>query len=85
MIIQGNETIGSAERSDNVEEMKKAFYTISKGTYAQKLFDLFSRERVEKELHEFLELGFFPRAGGGIGLTRLIDAMKKGDLMNINN
>jgi uncharacterized protein (UPF0210 family) len=41
---------------------------------------------VEKELHEFLELDFFPRSGGGIGLTRLIDAVKKGGIMNkLNN
>ena len=85
VIIYGNETIGSAERSSDVTEMTKEFYTISDGQYAQKLFDLFGRDRVEKELHEFLELDFIPRCGGGIGLTRLCDAMKKGGLMNINN
>jgi len=86
VIIYGNETIGSAERSSNVEEMKNEFYTISDGKYAQKLFDLFSKARVEKELHEFLELKFIPRCGGGIGLTRLISAMKEGGLMaNANN
>jgi aspartyl/asparaginyl-tRNA synthetase len=86
VIIAGNETIGSAERSASVDDMKDRFYTISSGKYAKKLFDLFSQERVEKELNEFLELSFFPRSGGGIGLTRLIDAMKKGDLMNnVNN
>lgn len=86
VIIQGNETIGSAERSTDVHEMKQAFYTISDGAYAQKLFDLFGTSRVEEELNEFLELSFFPRSGGGIGLTRLIDAMKEGGLMNnLNN
>ena len=86
VIIQGNETIGSAERSSNPKEMASEFYSISDGKYAQKLFDLFSRERVEKELHEFLELNFIPRCGGGIGLTRLIDAAKKGGIMNnVNN
>ena len=87
VIIYGNETIGSAERSSNVAEMSKEFYTISDGKYAQKLFDLFGKDRVEKELHEFLELKFIPRAGGGIGLTRLIDAnYKKGGIMNnVNN
>lgn len=86
VIIAGNETIGSAERSSNVPEMTKEFYTISGGAYAQKLFDLFGKDRVEKELHEFLGLSFFPRCGGGIGLTRLCDAMKKGGHMNsINN
>jgi aspartyl/asparaginyl-tRNA synthetase len=86
VIIYGNETIGSAERSTNVPDMRKSFYTISEGGYAQKLFELFGKDRVEQEFHEFLELDFFPRSGGGIGLTRLIDAMKKGGLMNnLNN
>lgn len=77
VILHGNETIGSAERSANVNEMIHEFYTISGGKYAKKLFDLFGRTRVEKELNEFFSLNFFPRCGGGIGLTRLIDATKK--------
>jgi aspartyl/asparaginyl-tRNA synthetase len=86
VIIYGNETIGSAERSSDIKEMTNEFYTISDGKYAQKLFDLFGKDRVEAELHQFMELNFFPRCGGGIGLTRLIDAIKKGDIMsNINN
>jgi aspartyl/asparaginyl-tRNA synthetase len=85
VIIAGNETIGSAERSTDAKEMTHEFYTISGGKYAQKLFDLFGKDRVEKELHEFLDLSFFPRSGGGIGLTRLINAMTKGGTMNINN
>lgn len=76
VIVNGNETIGSAERSTSVKEMTKEFYTISEGKYAQKLFDLFGKDRVEKELSEFLSLKFFPRVGGGIGLTRMIDAYK---------
>lgn len=82
VIMFGNETIGSAERSSNVQEMTKGFYTISGGKYAKKLFDLFGKKRVENELNDFLKLKFFPRSGGGIGLTRLIDAYKKGGLMN---
>lgn len=86
VIIGGSETIGSAERSTDAKEMSESFYTISKGKYAQKLFTLFGKERVEKELKEFLELNFFPRSGGGIGLTRLIDAIKEGGIMNnLNN
>lgn len=77
VIIEGNETIGSAERSTNATEMRENFYTISGGAYAKKLFDLFGKARVEKELDQFLSLKFFPRSGGGIGLTRLIDAMKR--------
>jgi aspartyl/asparaginyl-tRNA synthetase len=86
VIMYGNETIGSAERSSDAQEMTNEFYTISGGKYSQKLFDLFGKDRVEKELHEFLELDFFPRCGGGIGLTRLIDAVKKaGIVSNVNS
>jgi aspartyl/asparaginyl-tRNA synthetase len=82
VIMYGNETIGSAERSTNAKEMSDGFHTISEGKYAQKLFDLFGKDRVKKELQEFLALNFFPRSGGGVGLTRLIDAAKKGGIMS---
>lgn len=77
VIMYGNETIGSAERSTNVEEMREEFYTISNGEYAKLLFQLFGKERVEKELNEFLALKFFPRSGAGVGMTRMIMAIKK--------
>ena len=35
-----------------------------------------SQERVEAELEKFLEFDFFPRVGGGIGLTRLLRAVE---------
>ena len=54
--------------------MKHNFYTIENGGYSNKLFELFGKERVEKELEEFLSLNFFSRFGGGIGLTRLTRA-----------
>lgn len=74
VILYGQETIGSAERSCNIMEMRDTFYKISDGGYAAKLFELFGKERVEKELEEFLSFEFFPRFGGGIGLTRLARA-----------
>ena len=74
VILYGQETIGSAERSSNVEEMRHNFYTIEDGGYSAKLFELFGKERVEKELEEFLSFNFFPRFGGGIGMTRLARA-----------
>jgi aspartyl/asparaginyl-tRNA synthetase len=74
VILFGQETIGSAERSCDVESMREMFYTIENGTYCSKLFELFGKERVEKELEEFLSLDFFPRFGAGIGLTRLARA-----------
>ena len=53
------------------------FHTISDGMYANLLFKLFGKERVEKELDEFLNFDFFPRFGGGIGVTRMISALDK--------
>lgn len=81
VIIAGNETIGSAERSTNPIEMRTQFETISNGKYAELLYNLFGKDRVKKELEEFLSLPFFPRFGGGIGITRLIDGMKKYQLV----
>ena len=74
VILYGQETIGSAERSCDPEEMKHNFYTIEGGGYSTKLFELFGKDRVEKELEEFLSFDFFPRFGGGIGMTRLARA-----------
>jgi hypothetical protein len=74
VILYGQETIGSAERSCDVDKMKEMFYTIENGGYAGKLFELFGKERVEEELEKFLSFEFFPRFGGGIGLTRMARA-----------
>jgi aspartyl/asparaginyl-tRNA synthetase len=74
VILYGQETIGSAERSCDVEKMREIFYTIENGAYCAKLFELFGKERVEAELEDFLSFDFFPRFGGGIGMTRLARA-----------
>ena len=74
VILYGQETIGSAQRSCDPKIMRELFYTISDGEYAAKLFQLFGKERVEKELNKFLSLDFFERYGGGIGITRLARA-----------
>jgi aspartyl/asparaginyl-tRNA synthetase len=74
VILYGQETIGAAERSCDVEEMRKMFYTIENGGYSAKLFELFGKDRVEKELEDFLSFDFFPRFGAGIGMTRLARA-----------
>ena len=75
VILGGMETIGSAERSTDVDQMRDTFHTITDGAYSNLLFDLFGRERVEAELEKFLEFDFFPRVGGGIGMTRMIAAL----------
>ena len=81
VILHGIETIGSAERSTSKEEMKEKFNTISEGGYANILYAQFGKERVENELEEFLKKDFFERSGGGIGMTRMIRAMKLSNLI----
>ena len=75
VILGGMETIGSAERSTNVDQMRDTFHTITDGAYSNLLFELFGKDRVEAELEEFLKFDFFPRVGGGIGMTRMIAAL----------
>ena len=77
VILGGMETIGSAERSTDVDQMRDTFHTITEGQYSQLLYNLFGKDRVEAELEEFLKFDFFPRVGGGIGMTRMIAAIDK--------
>ena len=81
VIVGGMETIGSAERASDIDEMREQFHTISDGEYAKLLYNLFGQERVLAELDEFLKHDFKPRYGGGIGITRLISGMQKAGLM----
>jgi aspartyl/asparaginyl-tRNA synthetase len=81
IILQGMETIGSAERATDIDEMRDNFYTLSNGLYSQLLFDQFSKERVEQELEEYFSMTMFPRFGAGIGVTRLHRAMQLSNLI----
>ena len=76
VILHGQETIGSAERSCDKDAMRWNFLNQTDGAYANLLFSKFTKERVMKELDEFLSHDFFPRFGGGIGVTRMARAMK---------
>ena len=82
VIIHGIETIGSAERSCSTQEMREQFYKISDGGYANILFSNFTKERVQKELEDFLEFEFIERCGGGIGVTRMIRALKLSNILH---
>lgn len=81
VLLHGVETIGSAERSCDAEEQRNSFYTIEEGKYAEKLFDLFGKERVVDELEDFLSHEFFPRSGGGLGIPRMIRAFELSKLI----
>ncbi len=81
VIMHGMETIGSAERATDVQEMRDQFHNISNGEYAKVLYNHFGEERVNKELEEYLALDMFERFGGGIGVTRMVSAMKSAKLI----
>ena len=76
VIMYGQETIGSAVRSCDPDEMRSNFISISDGEYSSLLYNKFTRERVIKELDIYLELDFFPRFGAGIGVNRMARAFK---------
>ncbi len=76
VVAHGFETIGGAERETDPEKMRNCFETISDGKYAAKLRELFGEERVQEEMDQFLSLDFFTRFGAGIGIHRLVRAMK---------
>lgn len=80
-IMYGVETIGSAERSCDSGSMRNEFHAISGGAYADTLFGQFGRDRVLGELDTFLSSDFIPRCGGGIGMTRMIRAMRLAKLL----
>jgi hypothetical protein len=84
VILYGMETIGSAERSTNVEEMRENFFTISNGQYAKLLFSAFGEERVMAELDDYLSLPMFERFGAGIGVTRMARAMELAGLLSVS-
>lgn len=80
-IICGIETFGAAERSNNSQQMRSRFLSISKGNYARLLFNEFGKDRVIEELESYLSLSMIDRYGAGIGFTRLYRAMLNKNLL----
>ena len=83
VILYGQETFGSASRSCDTTQMRESFRTVSNGKYASLLYSHFTKERVDKEMDEYLDFDFIPRYGGGIGFTRLLRAMKLAGILKV--
>ena len=81
VIMSGQETIGSAERENDRDVMRKRFESIMGGGYREKMYELFGQERTDVELDDYLNFDFFTRCGGGIGMTRLMRSMKMEGLL----
>lgn len=80
-IICGIETFGAAARSSDPKQMRDSFHSISDGMYAKLLYNQFDQERVEQELEDYLALPMRNRFGAGIGVTRLMRALKLKNLI----
>ena len=61
--------------------MRECFNTTMDGKYRDKLYELFGKERTDKELYDYLKFDFVERCGGGIGVTRLMRSMKAEKLL----
>lgn len=85
VIMHGYETIGSAERETDTEVMVERFKTISEGQYYDTLLKMFGKERIERELDNFMSFTFPIRSGGGIGVTRMIRSMSMQGLLLSGN
>ena len=48
---------------------------------AATLYSNFTKERVQSEMNLFLSKELFPRFGGGIGMTRMVRALKMSNLI----
>ena len=79
--VRGMETMGSAIRSCDVEQMKESFRTSVGGEYSKVLYETFGKERVDNELDAYYKMKMIPRSGGGIGFTRLLNFMRHHDLL----
>ena len=82
VIINGIKVIHSAEMSVNKEDMREQFNKMNNKNYTNILFSNYGKERVEKEVEDYLKLDFFTRAGGYIDITKFINIMKLNNLLH---
>lgn len=74
----GVERGGISVEGRELDQASKRLVRVLEGTGAfvpGHFIGKFGKERVLKELEEFLSLDLFPRFGGGIGMTRMMRAM----------
>jgi len=71
LILHGKETIGSAERAVDIEQMREDFSKFKDGQYRKFLVEEFGKMRVMEEIENYLSQDFIERCSGSIGITRL--------------
>jgi len=80
VLLHGIETIYAIEKSTSKEDMRKQFYNVNEGNYANILFSNFTKDRVVTELDDFLRYDMVDRCGGGIEVNKIINAMKRSNI-----
>ena len=63
------------------EIIRENFKTIYNGRYANKLYEEFTKEKVDAELDKYLDFDLFVRSGGKISMSRIIHALKISSLL----
>lgn len=82
LILYGIETVVSAQRSCNIDQMRHDFFTLRGGAYAQTLFETFGKQRVIAELENFLAQPMVPRFSGSISICSLARAMELANILD---
>lgn len=81
VIIHGQKTISSSESIIDKELIRENFKTIYNGKYANKLYEEFTKEKVDSELDKYLDFDLFVRSGGKISMSGIIHALKISSLL----
>lgn len=81
VLIDGVETVGSAVRSCNKDEMLDMLKKQDKGKYLTTMYKYFGEETIKNEVNDYFSYKFIPRCGLGIGTSRLIKALERHNLV----
>ena len=81
VIVHGQKTIYSCERSCDIEQMYETFNTILNGQYADTLHNMYGDD-IENELHNYFSNIFFNRYGGNIDIIGMTRGMTISNLLN---
>jgi len=82
LILHGKETIGSAERAVDVDQMREDFSKFKDGQYREFLIEEFGKMRVMEEIENYLSQDFIERCSGSIGITRLQQGLIKEGILS---
>ncbi len=75
-LLHGISVITSQEQETNGEKLREGFFSLNQGKYAQSLVARFGKERVNRDLEEYLSLPMLDRFASTIDLSKLANALE---------